>query len=241
MPSNALAARGSDRLGLRRPTPVQVASLLSEQSDENMGRSKVLQPETTQNQTVLQLDLKDSPSAGEMITIHLRSERNTFDGPPELGVPNPIATVEFGHGGDRSGLLELDWDHGTQLTVPAGSLRVMGRMPQDSGALDSVRVGAFVSRGSRAGGCCGPRRTLQSAGLFGATLGIPLGAKALTVWDLLSPTVVTWLDHAGAAISTYLVSALGNPPPGPVLVPPTARQVQLLGAHSAHLVFDLEG
>lgn len=236
-----MRSRSVNYLGERRPAPVQVASLLSEQSDENLGRSLVLLPETIQNQTVLQVNLKDSPSAGEMVTIHLRSERDTFEGPPEVGVPNPIGTIEFGHGGDRSGRLELDWDHGTQVTVPAGSLRVMARMPIDNGALDAVRVGTFIARGCRSGGCCGPRRTLASTSLVTATLGVPLGSKALTVWDLLSPTTVNWLDHVGAVIGSYQVDALGNPPPGPVPVPPTARAVSILGAHAAQLVFDLEG
>lgn len=233
-------SRSVNTRGERRPAPVQIASLLSEQSDENLGRSRILTPETLQNQTILQLDLKDSESAGEMITIHLRSERHTFDGPAELGVPNPIGTLEFGHGGDRSGRLEFDWDEGTQVTVPAGSLRLMARMPYYSGALDAVQVGAFVSRGSRAGKT-GLRRTLSSASAATASVNVPVGAKTLTVWDVLTPTLVSWLDFSGNVLGGYLVNALGNPPPGPVAIPPGARQVSVLGAHMAELVFELEG
>ena len=231
-----------DLLGERRAAPVQIASLLSAQSDENLGRDVVLSPDTFRPMTVLQLNLKDTPSAGEMITIHLRSQRVSFE-VPDVGVPTPIGVLVFGHGGDRSGSLELDWDQGTQITLPAGSLRLEARMPRDEAALDSVSVGAFVSRGTRAGGSCcsGPRRTLRSESGGSSTLDIPQGSKVLTVWDLLSPTSIEWLDHAGTLIGAYVVDAVGNPPPGPVMVPSTARQMVVVGAHSANLVFGLEG
>jgi hypothetical protein len=80
-----------------------------------------------------------------------------------------------------------------------------------------------------------------SESLAEATLPIPLGAKSLTVWDVLTPSAVQWLDHAGALIGSYFVLAFGNPPPGPVPVPPGARFVGMLGPHLARLVFDIEG
>jgi hypothetical protein len=220
--------------------PLEIASLVASQREENLGRSVELGPEDREPRTVLQLELRTS-CAGELVTVHLRSERASFDGPRELGVPNGIARIEYGHGGDRSGLLELDWDQGTQITLPAGSLRVMASYPSDAIALDRIRCGAFVVRGARAAGTPGPRRTLVSESVTPATLTIPLGAKSLTVWDLLTPTAVQWLDHAGALLGSYLVLAFGTPPPGPVPVPPSARFVSILGPHLARLVFDIEG
>lgn len=233
---------GIDLLGERRAPPVMIASLLTAQSDENMGRDAELAPDRVNPVPVLQLDVKDTPAAGEMITIHLRAERKTFEF-PDVGVPTPIGTLVFGHGGDRSGRLVLDWDQGTQITVPAGSIRLSAQFPDDVAALDTMTVGAFVSRGTRAGGSCcsGPRRTLRSSDGATATLDIPLGSKVLTVWDTLGPTDIEWLDHAGVLLGGYLVDAAGNPPPGPVMVPSTARQVNVVGAHNANLVFGLEG
>lgn len=217
----------------------EIASLVAGQRDENLGRSVELGPEDREFRTVLQLELKES-SAGEMVTVHLRSERASFEGPREFGVPSGVAQIEFGHGGDRSGLVEVDWDQGTQITLPAGSLRVSASYPQDAIALDRIRCSAFVVRGTRAHGP-GPRRTLTSQSTTSATLPIPFGAKALTVWDVLTPSPVLWLDHAGAVLGSYLVAAFGNPPPGPVPVPPSARAVSIFGPHLARLVFDIEG
>lgn len=217
---------------------LEIASLVAGQREENLGNSVVIGPEDRQPKTVLKLELRRSV-AGELVTIHVRSERATFEGPRELGVPNGIGLLEFGHGGDRSGSLEFDWDSGTQITVPAGSLSLSALYPADAIAIDRVRCGAFVVRGARAG--VGPRRTLVSESATDAVIRIPLGAKALTVWDVLTPTAVQWLDHAGAMIGSYLVLAFGNPPPSPVPVPPSARSVALLGPHLARLVFDLEG
>lgn len=217
----------------------EIASLVAGQRDENLGRSVELGPEDREFRTVLQLELKES-SAGEMVTLYLRSERASFEAPRDLGVPNGIARIEFGHGGDRSGLLEVDWDQGSQITLPAGSLRVSASYPQDAIALDRIRCSAFVVRGTRARGP-GPRRTLTSQSTTSATLPIPLGAKSLTVWDVLTPSPVLWLDHAGAVLGSYLVTAFGNPPPGPVPVPPSARAVSIFGPHLARLVFDIEG
>lgn len=217
----------------------EIASLVAGQRDESLGRSVDLGPEDREFRTVLQLELKE-PSAGEMVTVHLRSERASFEGPRDLGVPNGVAQIEFGHGGDRSGLLEVDWDQGSQITLPAGSLRVSASYPPDAIALDRIRCSAFVVRGTRASGR-GPRRTLTSQSAASATLPIPLGAKDLTVWDVLTPTPVLWLDHAGAVLGSYLVTAFGNPPPGPVPVPPSARAVSIVGPHLARLVFDIEG
>lgn len=224
----------------RHSGPVEIASLVASQREENLGRSVVIGPEDREPKTVLQLELRIS-CAGELVTVHLRSERASFDGPRELGVPNGVARLEFGHGGDRSGFLEVDWDQGTQITVPAGSLRVMASYQPDTIAVDRIRCGAFVVRGARASSSAGPRRTLTSESVGPATISIPLGAKSLTVWDLLSPTAVQWLDHSGGLIGAYLVFALANPPPGPVPVPPGARAVGILGPHLARLVFDIEG
>jgi hypothetical protein len=58
---------------------------------------------------------------------------------------------------------------------------------------------------------------------------------------LLTPTAVQWLDHTGGLVGFYLVTGFGNPPPGPVPVPPGARAVSILGPHIARLVFDIEG
>ena len=58
----------------------EIASLVAGQRDENLGRSAELGPEDREFRTVLQLDLKE-PSAGELVTIHLRSERASFEGP----------------------------------------------------------------------------------------------------------------------------------------------------------------
>lgn len=218
---------------------VEIASLVAGQRDENIGRSIELSPDESSFKTVLQLEVKE-PSAGEMVTLHLRSERASFEGPAELGVPNAIARIEYGQGGDRSGFIEVDYDQGTQLTVPAGSLRVSAAYPQNAIALDRIRCGAFVVRGARSHGP-GPRRTLSSQSVTTATVAIPLGAKSLTVWDLLTPTPVLWLDHSGAVLGFFLVLAFGNPPPGPVPIPPGAREVMLFGPHFAQLVFDIEG
>lgn len=218
---------------------LEIASLVASQREENLGRSVEIGPGDREPRTVLQLELRTS-CAGELVTVHLRSERASFDGPRELGVPNGIARIEYGHGGDRSGLLEVDFDQGTQITVPAGSLRVSASYPSDEVSIDRIRCGAFVVRGARAAGP-GPRRTIASESIAPATLPIPLGAKSLTVWDLLTPTAVQWLDHAGGLIGSYLVLAFGNPPPGPVPVPPSARAVGILGPHLARLVFDIEG
>lgn len=218
---------------------LEIASLVASQREENLGNSVVIGPEDRQPKTVLKLELRQSV-AGELVTIHVRSERATFEGPRELGVPNAVGVLEFGHGGDRSGSLAFDWDHGTQVSVPAGSLNLSAFYPPDAVAIDRVRCGAFVVRGARAGGV-GPRRTLVSESVVDALINIPLGAKALTVWDVLTPTAVQWLDHAGAMVGSYLVLAFGNPPPSPVPVPPSARSVAILGPHLARLVFDLEG
>lgn len=219
---------------------VELASLVADQREENLGNSVVLGPEDRAFKTVLKLEQRLS-RAGELVTIHLRSERASYEGPRELGVPNGVGRLEFGHGGDRSGVLEFDWDQGTQITVPAGSLSLTAAYAADAVAIDRVRCGAFVVRGTRAASSAGPRRTIVSESVAAATLPIPLGAKALTVWDVLTPTAVQWLDHAGLTLGSYLVLAFGNPPPGPVPVPPSARFVGLLGAHVARLVFDLEG
>jgi hypothetical protein len=216
-----------------------IASLVAGQREENLGRSIELSPEDREFRTVLQLGEhggKDS-SAGELVTVHLRSERASFEGPNALGVPNGIARMEFGHGGDRSGLIEVDWDEGTQVTVPASSLRVSAAYPSDVVALDRIRCSAFVVRGARTAGP-GPRRTLTSQALNSAAVRIPFSAKALTVWDLLTPSSLVWLDHAGSALG-FFVTALGKPSPVPV--PPGARDVLLLGPHLARLVFDIEG
>jgi hypothetical protein len=218
----------------------KIASLVADQRDENLGRTLEIAPEDREFRTVLQLDLKE-PSAGELITLYLRSERASFFGPPELDVPNAIARIEYGHGGDRSGILELDWDRATQLTLPAGSLRVSASYPQNAIAIDRIRCAAFVVRGARAGALSGPRRTLSSQSTGTATVKIPVSAKNLTVWDLLTPTPVSWLDNAGNVIGSYLVFAFGNPPPGPVPIPPGAREVLLFGPHIAQLVFELQG
>ena len=234
---------GLDPMGQRRAPPVMIASLLTAQSDENLGRDAELEPDRVLPVTVLQLDVKDTPAAGEMITVHLRSARKTFEF-PNVGVPTPIGTLVFGHGGARSGRLVIDWDQGTQITVPAGSIRLSAEFPEDVVALDTVTVGAFVSRGTRGGGSCcsGPRRTLRSTANSTRSLDIPLGSKVLTVWDTLGPsTRIEWLDHAGILLGSYRVFALRNPPPGPVMVPPTARQVSVVGRHNANLVFGLEG
>ncbi len=219
---------------------VEIASLIAEQRDENLGRSVELAPEDRDFRTVLQLDVK-KPCAGELITLYLRSERASFFGPPELDVPNAIGRLEYGHGGDRSGLLELDWDRGTQITLPAGSLRVSARYPAGALALDRIRCSAFVVRGARTASTAGPTRTLVSESSDSATLPIPLGAKVLTVWDVLSSTSVVWLDHAGAAIGAYAVLASASSPPTPVPIPSSARAVMVLGPHLARLCFTLEG
>lgn len=219
----------------------EIASLVANQREENLGRSVVIVPGDREPRTVLQLDQRET-NAGELVTIHLRSEQATFDGPRELGVPNGIARIEYGHGGDRSGLLEFDWDQGTQITVPAGSLRVMASYPADAVAIDGIRCSAFVVRGARASNQGGPRRTMLSESDGpDAILSVPLGAKALTVWDVLTPTSVQWLDHTRALIGAYVVNALATPPPGSVPVPPSARFVALVGAHITRLVFDIEG
>lgn len=223
-------------------TAVQVASLLLGQADATLGNSTTLEPGDFKPRNVLQTNMLDNPSAGEMITLHLRSERATEDF-PLIGVPTPIAELEFGMGSERNTKMLLDFDQGTQISFPAGSLRLTARMPEDVLALDSVECGAFIARGTRAGGACcsGPHFTIRNVSPDNAFIPIPIGAKNLTVWDLANPTTVFWLNALGMALGSFIVDSTAQPPPGPVNVPPTARTVLITGPHSVNLVFGLEG
>lgn len=224
-------------------TAVQIASLLLGQGDQNLGQSNVLEPGDFKPRIILQTNLLDNPSAGEMITVHLRAERESNDF-PEVPIATPIAELEFGMGGERTSLL-LDFDSGTQITVPAGTVRVTARMPEDEIQLDSVSCGAFISRGTRAGGSCcsGPRftRRFLSDG-ENATIAIPVGAKNLTPWNALLATIeIVWLDNALMPIGFFTVEQAAPFQRSPTPVPPTARSLAASGQNPLTLVFGLEG
>ena len=226
-------------------TAVQIASLLLGQGDQNLGRSATLEPGDFKARIILQNNLLDNPSAGEMITLHLRAERESFDF-PEVAIATPIGELEFGHGGERNTKMLLDFDSGTQISFPAGSMRLTARMPEDVIALDSVSCGAFIARGTRGdGSCCsGPHYTIrfQSNGVFVNDQVIPVGAKNLMVWEGLAQLVErVWLDNVGTPMGFFTVDPFQHPPAGPVNVPPTARSVATVGQHPLTLVFGLEG
>lgn len=217
-------------------TETQVSSLVSGQRLENLGNTITLSPGFAQPQTVLQVDVKETYTATEMITIWLRAERAGFEA-PDIGVAPPIAEIEFGAGSSRAGFLEVDVPfQGCVLSVPCSSLRVNARIRPGFIGLDAVSVSVFLSRGTRSGSCgCPPRRTITVGPTFGAVLQIPRGVVAMTYYSQIALSVIRWLDWSGTAIGGWNQS--GSASPATVPIPSDAQAVQFSGLAYGSAVF----
>jgi hypothetical protein len=214
-----------------------VSSLVAGQRAENLGNAQRIGFGSQQEATILQLDVQCEPSASEVVTLWIRGERATFNA-PGMGVAPPIVEVEFGTGGTRAGLVELDaTPEGCQLSVPASSLRVRARARAGFIGLDAVDVSAFISRGTRAGGCgCPPRRTIEAGpSAEGAVIEFPHGAVSLEFTSLMLAVDARWLDWAGLEVGAW-TQPLGSPPPT-LAIPSVARSVSLVGPTFGRAIF----
>ena len=215
---------------------VLVSSLVAEQRAENLGNSRNVGFGDVQEATILQLDVQTEPSASELVTLWIRGERATFNA-PAIGVAPPIVEVEFGSGGARTGLVELDaTPEGALLTVPAASLRVRAKVREGFIGLDSVEVSAFIARGTRPSGCgCSPRRTIEVGPVAEGNVSLPPGAISVTYYSQLLPVDARWLDWSGLMVGAW-TQAIGEPPPT-LPIPTGASQLVLLGPAFGRAVF----
>jgi hypothetical protein len=214
---------------------VLVSSLVANQRAENLGNSTNVGFGAPQEATILQLDVQTDPSASELVTLWIRGERATFNA-PTIGVAPPIVEVEFGSGGARTGLIELDaTPEGAMLTVPAASLRVRAKTREGFIGLDAVEVSAFIARGTRPSGCgCSPRRTIE-VGPSETDFSLPPGAVSLTYYSQLLPVDARWFDWAGVSVGAW-TQAVGEAPPT-LPIPSGASRLVLLGPALGRAVF----
>lgn len=213
-----------------------ISSLVAEQRAENLGNSANVGFGAPREATILQLDVESDPSASEVVTLWIRGERATFNA-PAIGVAPPVVEVEFGTGGARTGLVELDaTPEGAMLAVPAASLRVRAKTREGFIGLDSVQVSAFIARGTRPSGCgCAPRRTIEVGPVVEGTLALPPGAVSVTYYSQLLPVDARWVDWSGITVGAW-TQAVGEPPPT-LPIPSVASQLVILGPAFGRAVF----
>lgn len=170
----------------------QTASPLTNARAQNLGADVELAADRIdQWVTVLRLDARDVPSAGEVCTVYVRAVAK--DGEP---MDNLRGRVTWGAGGSRGGHLLFDLGQlGAAFSVPTAAITVDVRREQSEEARDA-RVSAFIARGNH------PGELNYSTPFEGdATIAIPPGAVRVTAWTVDgTATTLQYLNAAGDVV-----------------------------------------